>query len=556
VQWHGAGRIRFGTFSNGQRVIMHEYYHGNRYDEPMSATASLPVCHANYYYNDTEMQAHAVYGDGTGTGGAFGPLPADLVRLGLTTSRTADSNYVYSRHWSGSVWTETDIDLQSLGRPKTYTTGHLQVNGAGFSQLFTIAPAPLLASGDTDHSIFVPTKITAFAYDNAVNTANTAGLERNSIVHYRVGKNCVHSGHDFETIPGTNFQVSTAGISFEDTNKAGNTKEIIFEDMFNGGFTDILTDRFINLQNGSFKNDPDDGGVAEQVVTDITQNEATAGIGAAVDAVGSSTTLLLDDQTVTTTTSGTTAIYSTTIEVADATGFVRGGTIVINDSATSPPVVTDYTADGTTVIDISGTTITLSKNIQNTAIPSGVTVTHIPLIEGASITGTNIATDTVIRSVDSGTQVTLSQATTGTFAGTETFTMTRPPVVTIDPADANSRPQTSDRWELREPFTATFPLNVNAADGALYCHGVTGTGTNPFPRTCFIKIISLTKAYLYADRELTQPVDTSAFTYTSGGVIHGFAGPQTTFTFFAHEQIKNLQDPRVMFTITWKEIVQ
>jgi hypothetical protein len=181
-------------------------------------------------------------------------------------------------------------------------------------------------------------------------------------------------------------------------------------------------------------------------------------------------------------------------------------------------------------------------------------VDHIALVEGAAITGSNIPADTVIRSVDSGTQVTLSQATTGTFTGAESLTMTRPAVVTIDPADVNNKPLPGDRWLLGEPQTATFPLNSN--DGALHMHGINGTGTNPFPRTVYLKIVSLTKAYIYADRELTQPVDTTAFSYTDSGVIHGFKGSRVTFTFFAHEQIKDLQDPRVMFSLQWKEIVQ
>ena len=551
VQWHGAGRIRFGTFYQGRRIVIHEYYHGNTWTEPMTATASLPVCHANIYYTDAEIQGHAVYGDGSGTGGGFANLPASLVRLGLTQTRVPDANFVYLRSYSGSVWTETDINLQSLGRPKVYTTGHLPVNGNGFRPLFTLSPAELLPDGASiDHSIFIPTKITAYAYDNSVDTTGGTGKNRDAIVHFRVGVNAVHSGHEFTRIPGTNFEISTAGTSFEDTNKPGNVNRIEFEDMFNGQFTDILTDRYINLQNGSYKNIPDDGGVAEHVVSDIQNNIATAGITAAVDAVGNSTTLLLADQDIALVSDGELAIYGTQLTVVDPAGVVVGGGITATDGTTP------YTADGTTVLAVNGNVITLSKGIQNIALPTATTLTHTKLIEGASITGTNIPADTVIKKVVSGTQVTLTAATTGTFGGAETFTMTRPAVVTIDPADADNRPFPTDRWVLREPQTATFPLNQSVADGALHLHGVTGTGVNPFPRTCFIKVISLTQAYIYADRELTTPVDTTAFTYTSGGVIHGFVGSRLTFTFFGHEQIKAFQDPRVMFSIAWKEIVQ
>ena len=49
-QWHGAGRVRFGTFHNGERVVMHEYYHDNRNVLPMNQTISLPCCTAAYGY--------------------------------------------------------------------------------------------------------------------------------------------------------------------------------------------------------------------------------------------------------------------------------------------------------------------------------------------------------------------------------------------------------------------------------------------------------------------------------------------------------------------------
>lgn len=544
VQWHGAGRIRYGTYSRGQRVVMHEYYHGNTYEEPMSATASLPVCHAINFFSDAEMQGNAVYGDGSGTGGAYAALPAGLVRLGLTSTAAAGERYL--RSWSASVWTETDVDLQSLGRPKVYTSGHTQVNGAGFRPLFSMSPTETRSSGTVNHSLFVPTKITAYAYDNA---ATGSGQNREAIVHFRVGVNTVHSGHNFTTIPGTSFELSTAGTDFEGTGKAGNTKTIAFEDMFNGGYTDILTDRYTNIQNGAFKNFPDDGGTVDQTISNILANSDTS-IGAAADIAGNSSTLLVDDQSVTLGFSTSTSAFAQSFDIPSSqTGsIVIGGGITGDDGAS--PIATPLFPQGTSVLGLTGNTVTVSQPSFD-SITSGSTVTHIGLIEGAAITGSNIPADTIIRSVDSGTQVTLNQATTGTFTGAEVLTMTRPSVVTIDPSLDNIP---TDRWTLREPQESTFPLNTN--NGALHLHGVTGTGTNPFPTTGYIKIISLTKAYIYADKDLTQPIDTSAFTYASGGVIHGFKGSRVIFTFFAHEQIKNMQDPRVMFSVSWKEIIQ
>ena len=545
VQWHGAGRIRFGTYHKGQRVTIHEYYHGNTYEEPMSATCSLPICHSVNFFSDSQMQNHAVYGDGSGTGGSFAGLPAGLVRLGLTATAATGERYI--RSWSSSVWTETTVDLQSLGRPKVYTSGHTQVNGAGFRSLFSMSPKELLVSNQVDHSLFVPTRLTAYAYDNNV---TSSGQNREAIVHFKVGVNCVHSGHEFSDIPGTNFQLSTAGTSFEDTNKSGQTKTIAFEDMFNGRFEDNLTDRFINIQNGSYKNFADDGGIHEHDIIDIAGGVATS-VGAAVDSTGNSTTLLVDDQSVSLELSGSVSAFATTLvvsgSVSQIASITKGGTITANDGA-SP--ATPYFPDGTRVLDITGNTLTISKPTFE-AIPDAVSITHNKLIEGAQITGSNIPSNTVIKDVNSSTEVTLNQATTGTFTGGETLTMTKPSEVTIDPS-TDIIP--TDRWVLREPQEVTFPLNTN--DGALHIHGVNGTGTNPFPTTAYIKIISLTKAYIYKDKDLTELLDTSGFTYTDSGVIHGFKGSRLIFTFFGHEQIKNMQDPRVMFSLSWKEILQ
>lgn len=43
VQWLGAGRVRFGTYHQGQRVVIHEYNHENNNGLPHSQTGSLPL---------------------------------------------------------------------------------------------------------------------------------------------------------------------------------------------------------------------------------------------------------------------------------------------------------------------------------------------------------------------------------------------------------------------------------------------------------------------------------------------------------------------------------
>lgn len=47
IQWLGAGRVRFGVYHNGQRIVCHEHQHNNRYPYPSTATGSLPLCFVN-----------------------------------------------------------------------------------------------------------------------------------------------------------------------------------------------------------------------------------------------------------------------------------------------------------------------------------------------------------------------------------------------------------------------------------------------------------------------------------------------------------------------------
>ena len=92
-QWHGSGRVRFGTFHNGARVIMHEFYYNNRNVLPMNQTISLPCCTAVYAYTQAELDGNAYW--------------SQLSVTALNNTQT------YVREFSQAVWTETDIDLNN-----------------------------------------------------------------------------------------------------------------------------------------------------------------------------------------------------------------------------------------------------------------------------------------------------------------------------------------------------------------------------------------------------------------------------------------------------------
>ena len=221
VQWHGAGRVRFGTYVDGQRVVCHSYYHSNRYNYAMSQTASLPTCASNK-------------------------------SSGSTTTN------LYVETWSSSVWTESNIDLRETGVPNTYGGDHVSVTadiGDAWQPLFSLAPTEQISAGVVNHSLYVPTRISAYAFDSV--TGNDA------IIDLKTEINSVFTGHSFSQVPGTGIDVSTSGTSF-----GGGL--INLQDMFKGRFNEELTDTYNNLQNGAVKNLSEDGGTKSNSITGIS----------------------------------------------------------------------------------------------------------------------------------------------------------------------------------------------------------------------------------------------------------------------------------------------
>jgi len=222
VQWHGSGRVRFGTYIDGQRVVCHSYYHGNNYSYAMSQTASLNVCWSN-------------------------------------KSTAATNSNLYLETWSASVWTESDVDLRTYGQPATYASAHETISANitdDWQYVFSLSPEELLPNGDVNHTLYTPTSISAYAFDNVSGYPD-------AIIDLKAEINSVHSGHDFTLIPATTLEVSTAGTSYE-------SGKVVLQDMFKGKYSAELTDTYNNFQAGAVKNFSDDGGTKENTITGIT----------------------------------------------------------------------------------------------------------------------------------------------------------------------------------------------------------------------------------------------------------------------------------------------
>lgn len=228
VQWHGAGRVRFGVYQEGQRVVCHSYYQGNEYGQAMSQTTSLPCCYS--------------------------------------TSTTAGSTTdLYIETWSAAVWTESDIDLRASGSPATYASPHIAVTADiadNWQRLFALSPTELHANGEVNHTLYVPTSINAYAFNDTGQTTN-AFDGADSIIDLKMEINSIDNDNVFSGVPSTNVQIGTAGTSYQGG-------KVILQDMFKGRYDNVLTDTFNNLQYGAVKNLPDDGGTVENTIAVIS----------------------------------------------------------------------------------------------------------------------------------------------------------------------------------------------------------------------------------------------------------------------------------------------
>ena len=80
IQWLGAGRVRFGTYHEGQRITIHEFYNDTNGGFPHSQTGSLPIRYQQYV----------------------------IANKDVTTSTSM-------RTWCAAVVTEAAVDLANVG---------------------------------------------------------------------------------------------------------------------------------------------------------------------------------------------------------------------------------------------------------------------------------------------------------------------------------------------------------------------------------------------------------------------------------------------------------
>ena len=293
VQWLGGGRVRFGTYNNGERVIMHEFYGGNNSIYPISQTASLPVC----------MSMKNL----TGTAS-----PSEM------------------RSWCQAVYTETTFDIKELGSPNlanlgTVITGSTPVGD--YSYIGTLTPAEFVPGypNQYNRALYFPTAINLQAWDNVTGD--------DVIMEFEVYQNPVLSGVQLQNTEYiSSVQQDQAATFFGGAFNASKR-------YFKGSALIDITPTFSNITYGAFKNNSEQGGIITQGIANIT-NAATA--SATIDTTLYGQSILREGQVYTI--SGVTGMT----EINDLDVYIKhtgtGSAELYLDSAYTQPV--DTTASG------------------------------------------------------------------------------------------------------------------------------------------------------------------------------------------------------------------
>lgn len=220
VQWLGAGRVRYGTYDKGQRVVCHEYYHGNTAAAPVTATGSLPV------------QVHQM-------------------NMGVTASNSE------MRAWCLAMWTESNLDVRSTASASLQSFSRTVSTNDTYVYIGALSPKENLPNGQANRSLYWPTEIEASGWDTVTGAPAIFELE--------IYAEPILKDLSWQNVTGSStVEYDTAG-SFV-------ASGIPVSQRFIQGSASIdTTTVFNNMQYGAFKNYSEDGGTVVQPITGVTQ---------------------------------------------------------------------------------------------------------------------------------------------------------------------------------------------------------------------------------------------------------------------------------------------
>jgi hypothetical protein len=219
VQWLGAGRVRFGTYYNGQRVVLHEYYHGNNFAYPLTAMGSLPVC---------------------------------LHQMNMTATGSVSE----MRAWCMAVWTESNLDVRTSASSSLQSFSKTVSTNDTYVYMGTLSPRENLPNGQPNRSLYWPTEIEASGWDTVTGAP--------AIFEMEIYAEPVLSGLTWQSVPNSTVDYDTAG-SFVASGTTVSQRFVQGRDAFDS------TSTYNNMQYGAFKNYAEDGGTVVQPITGVTK---------------------------------------------------------------------------------------------------------------------------------------------------------------------------------------------------------------------------------------------------------------------------------------------
>ena len=220
VQWLGAGRVRFGTYYNGQRVVLHEFYHGNNFTVPVTAMGSLPVC------------VHQM-------------------------NMTATGSTSEMRAWCMAVWTESTLDVRNSASTSLQSFSKTISTNDTYNYMGSLSPRELLPNGQPNRTLYWPTEIEASGWDTVTGAPAIFELE--------IYAEPVLANLTWSPVSGSSTVDYDTGGTFVASGVPVSKRFVQGKDSID------TTSVFNNMQYGAFKNYAEDGGTVVQPITAVTK---------------------------------------------------------------------------------------------------------------------------------------------------------------------------------------------------------------------------------------------------------------------------------------------
>lgn len=257
IQWLGAGRVRFGTYHRGQRVVIHEHYHEGTVNEgkPSSQTGALPIC---FSMKNSTSQA------------------SETVMLA----------------WCAAVHTEHDVALAEFGTnrletiTKTFDPTSLE-NGQEYELVGVLAPVKTITGDVSNRSLYLPNYMEAIAY-HADGTEALIEMEVYLDPLMGGGNKAFSINQDEITDSATAWMVPVTPVStnavevykpenyvLADRPKFWGGGGHIHAAYMRGYTRENLGNIYTNFQDGAFKNYAENGGTIDHPITSITTGTTT-----------------------------------------------------------------------------------------------------------------------------------------------------------------------------------------------------------------------------------------------------------------------------------------